>query len=278
MGLGNPPAFVGKTVITSDNNELYWTEQTSGANNATLNTGEYYPDALATAISAAMNAASIAGNTYAAIPDLETGFWTVTRLAGTEDFAMDARSSQAGNLWTGGTADTQGNTWSTDQYGPNFLGWPIAAAITSYASSHTSPEQGGGVWYPSQPAQDDDSGADSGMVAQAYALDGTMNTYNFAGWLTSNEDAHFPRYLGKNQVRAWTFQYITQASRNQYIQWWGAYAKSGGAFRFYPDYTDNTVYYEYKLTKESCEARTFLQRTTQGYPYYTGTITARGAA
>lgn len=278
MGLGNPPAFVGKISVTSNNNELYWDEQTSGANTATLANAEYYPDALCSAISAAMSGASVAGNTYGCSFSVETGKYTISRLGGTEDFAIDPRTSQAGNIWIGGTQDSGGNTWSTDQYGPNFLGWKAAASLTFYASEQTSPNVAGVVWYPSQPPQDDDGGVDDSLITQATAMDGTTTTFDFTGWETSNDDANFPHYLGKNQLRRWRFRYITQESRDQYIQFWGPWAKTGGAFLFYPDYTDDSVSYEYKLTRESCQRRTFSERTVQGYPYYSGELQARGAA
>ena len=278
MGLGNPPAFVGKSTITSDNNELYWDEQTSGANNATLNIDEYYPDELCSAISSAMSGASVAGNTYSCSFDVETGKYTITRTGGTEDFAIDPRSSKAGNAWIGGTADTSGGTWSNEQYGPNHFGWEVAASLTSYDSEQVSPNVAGILWYPNMPPQDDDGGVEESLILQASAMDGTTTTYDFTGWETSNDADHFPRYLGKNQVRRWRWRYITKENREQFIQWWGPYAKTGGAFRFYPDYTDETVYYEYKLTQESCARRTFVERTSQGYPYFNGELTARGAA
>jgi len=276
MGLGNPPCFVGKVNITSENNELYWSEQVAGANNTSLNIAELYPEALATEISTAMTSASLAGNAYACTFDPSTGKYTIERTSGTEDFAIDARTSQAGNAWIGGTTDSAGNTWSTEQYGPFNLGWAAATALTAYAESHTSPQVAGAVWFPSQPAQDDNGGADNALVTQAAAMDGTQVTYTFTQWQTSNESKHFPHYLDKNQTRTWVFRYITQASRDQYIQFWGAYARSGGAFKFFPDYSAST-FFEYKLTLESCRERTFTERTVQGYPYYSGTLSARGA-
>ena len=276
MGLGNAPAYVGKINITSDNNELYWDEETSGANNASLNIAEYYHSELATEITTAMNNASVAGSTYSCTFSVELGKFTIERTSGSEDFAIDARSSQAGNIWTGGTTDSAGNTWATEQYGPFFLGWPVATALTAYEAAHTSPVVAGAVWYPSQPAQNDDSGADSGVTIQATAIDGSTVTYSFTEWVTSNEAKHFPLYKGKNQLRRWTYRYISQASRDQYIQWWGPYARTGGTFKYYPDYAGST-FYEYVLAGESLETRTFLERTVQGYPYYSGEIVARGA-
>jgi len=277
MGLGNPPAFVGKITIDSTNNEVYFSEETSGANTATLGFGEYYPDELATSLSSAMTSASVAGNAYSVTFAVATGKYTVERTSGSENFAIDPRTSQAGNVWIGGTEDSNGNTWAVEQYGPNFLGWAAASSLTAYAASHTSPAVAGVVWFPSQPAQDDDGGVDDATIVQAVAIDGTVETYDFTGWITSNTASQFPRFLGKNQVRRWRFRYITQASRDQYVQFWGPWAKTGGAFRFYPDYADASVSYQYKLTLESCQRRTFSERTVQGYPYYSGELVARGA-
>ena len=270
MALSNPPAFIGKITVTDYNNKIYWTEASTGALSATVPDGDYFPDALCAAMKTVMDAAS-SSNSYALTFAQLTGKYTITA-TGSETFAVDPRTSKTANIWIGGNTDSAGNTWGTGQYSPYNLGFAVDTGTTGTDTAHTSPQTAGSVWLPNMPPFEDSlQEFDSSNTVESISLDGTSKVYDFTGWSTSYDSKDFPLYGGLRQKRALDFRLINQAARDQYVaNFWGPYAKGGGAFLYYPDNAGST-YYQYRLHSESLRTNTFVARLA-GYPLYTGSI------
>ena len=270
MALSAAPVFIGKITIGSTNNKIYWNESTAGDQSATLTSGTFFPDTICADIATQMNAAS--ANTYSCSFSPTTGFYTINRDAGSETFRLDLRTSKTFNAWIGGNTDTAGNTWSTGNYGPMNLGFKVESALGTLATSVTSVQVAGSIWFASQPAFDDSlQQFDSQTTVESTSLSGESVVYDFTGWETLNTE--FPLYGGLRQSRTLSFRLISNDSRTQYLaNWWGPYAKSGGSFYYYPQYNDTTVKYIYRLHAESLRVNTFAERLP-GYPLFTGNIT-----
>ena len=253
MPLSPPPAFVGKINITSNNNEVYWSEGATNLN-ATLPSGLVYPSDGAAVLAAYMTATSAASGssyTYTVTFDKETGKLTVSS---TGSFAIRNDTSLVGAIWSGGQQDSDGSNFTNDQYGTEHLGFPKKSSYTP-DTSFEGEIPVSSYFSPSQPVYQDTEDPFSATVAIAKAEGGTVKAYDFTPVYESTSD-----FLGGgfNADRRLFFGNLTDDDREQYQKnFWRQ--NRARPFKFYKDRTAST-YREYHLQKESAEQTTFNER------------------
>lgn len=276
MALTTPPAFVGKITVTAGVNDAIKWEENNGAPVAlstTVAAGEYWPDALATAIQSAMNTESTASGlplTYAWSFSVSTGLFAVAKSGGTGSFYLKNKATDTASIFTGGHTDTGGNTLSTGQWGLNHLGWQIESAYPSLGNSAVGAQSCAHYFSPTDPPQATDDGNEFPQTSvQKFAIDGTSVTYDFSGW--GNSTSEFPLYGGLSRTRMIQFDFETSAQKAWWIHnFWGPYGKAGGSFRYYPDKSAGS-YELHVLHGPSLESHGFHSRQ-MGYLWWRGTI------
>jgi hypothetical protein len=281
MALRTPPAFVGQIVVTASTNDtISWFEAGPFNLTATVAAGSYWPDALATAIANAMTGQSSAlgaTNTYTCSFSTETGLFTISRSAGSADWYPKLTTAESNNLLTGGKTDSDGDTLSTGQAGPNHCGFVIDAGYPSAGTSFTSDQQIAHVWVPEYPPETDSEETfdQSSSVVEAYSMNGTGDVYNFVPWEVEADE--WPLFGNLNQRRSLQFAFVTQASSTQFLAWfWGPWAGQGNTFRYYPDRSASD-FLLYRMTGESLTNMSRGNRLT-GYAWWTRALQMRRVA
>lgn len=281
MALRTPPAFIGQlTISPSVNDAIYWVEDDGSpvALSTTISPGDYWPDALATAIATAMNTESAASGltvTYSWSFAVATGIFSVAKAGGAASFYLKNKSSDAASIFTGGSTDTAGDTLSTGQYGAFHLGWVIETSYPSLGNSAVGAQACAGTWHPSTPPSSDSEEQYERSVIEAIAMDGSGDVYSFNDWIIDKDE--FPLYGGNWQRRTLRFERLTQDDTTWYLsQFWGPSIGAGGKFRFYPDKTDST-YYLSRLTGEGLRNASRGVRE-KGYAYWSIDLPMRRAA
>lgn len=282
MALSPAPAFVGKITVSSSNNKLYWHEDDGSTYDlsATIADGDYWPDALCTAIVSAMDTASSgsgASNTYAASFDVSTGKYTISRDSGTATFYLKFSTSETANILHGGDDDSGGNSLSTGQWGQNAIGWTIESGYPSLGTSFTSTRESQHYWLAPYPPQADDDGLSYDSThTQVTSISGAVTTYDFAGW--SDSASEHPVYGGLFRSRTISIEFVTTDQKQAWIaQFWGPYGKAGSTFRYYADNTDDTTYQLFVLMGDSLASHGFGERIS-GYQWWRGSISMHRVA
>ncbi len=254
MPLSPPPAFVGQINITSNNNEIYWSEGATHLNATITLDGLQYVSDLLEHIATKMtteSAASGSSYTYTGSFSIETGKVTISS---TGNFAIRNTTSQTGAVWSGGDSDSNGDAYTNEQYGTEHLGFP-KVAITSLSTSHTGTNPTSSYFSPSQPIYQDNEDPFDAMVSFAKAEGGTVKAYDFTPVYEATGD-----FLGGgfNADRRVFLGNLTDDDRDQYrLNFWRQ--NRARPFKFYKDRTDSANR-EYQLQKESAQKSGFNER------------------
>ena len=251
--LSKPPAFVGKIKIDGDNNQIYWTEGSLLSATMSLS-GLQYPDAIASDIASQMtteSAASGSSYTYTGTFDVESGKVTISS---TGSFSITNTTSQNNAIWSGGSLDSNGASLVNEQYGPEHLGFPKTATVST-ATEHTSNISVGAYFSPTRPVYRDDEDPYQATVSVSKSEGGTSVAYDFTPVYTSTSD-----FLGGgyNATRNLFLGDLTDADRTQWsLNFWRLCR--GRIFRFYKQRTV-ADFREYILTQDSARSSGFTER------------------
>lgn len=250
------PKFWGQVVVGTENNKLDFWETVTGDASATIASGTYWPDDLATEIETQLNAA-VSGWTVT-ISDT-TGQMTISRGSG---WYPKITSSENNKLLTGGDTNIDtGSALADGERAPEHCGWNQDASYPSQATSHTSDVWLHGCWFPDEPPAEDSYYRPEKIVRVAETPSGLMYHADYSG-----------RAKGK-ELRPLRFEYQIETTRYKATyDWWKWYASEGGLIRYFPDRTDNAEYKHYKLPEEFCTKAPF-DRQMMGYAYYSGGFT-----
>ena len=281
MALLPPPAFVGKIIVVSgENDSISWHEDDGVSTydlSASITAAEYYPDELITALQTAMDAQSLAlgaSNTYTWSFNVTTGAFSLQETTSNAQFYLKAKITDSPSILYGKSTDSSGNTLATGQYGKGSIGWLITASYPSLGSAFDADMQMLHFYVSDEPPQSSNDADDFPQtIAQSVSIGGTAQTYDFTGW--EDDTSEFPLYGSKNRVQKISFALVTTAKKEEWIKYfWGWYGKSGKVFRYYPDNTDSSIYYQYILTGESIDKHGFSARES-GYKWWSGKIEMR---
>jgi hypothetical protein len=257
------PKFIGPIVVQASLNDGVAWQETDGVDAygcaTTIAAGTYWPDTLAAAIKAAMEAKSVThglgikyggtGATYTFTISDTDGTITITVAHGGCTATWFPRCTTGGNwdsVFTGGDV-------SVSSHGPNHFGFNIQVAFPAYATGHVSDIAHSNAWYPDQPVQEGGDPNRHKLTAESTTAGGKVRGYDFSG------DVDY--------LDAWDlgFRHLSDASRTQYLdEFWQPHAAQGmpdGYFRYYADRT-SSIYTEMGLTKESRQDTNFKRSNT----------------
>lgn len=249
-------SYKGKITITAGtNDQIDWWESdgVSADLSTTIASGEYWPDALLTAITDAMTTESISSGRgceyYGSIAN-DTGQPTITVGGSSRTWYPKITTSQSNKILTGGDPGV------VDTRGDNHFGWNVASISPSAAQSQTGDTAHSNAWYPTQARQEDDEGMRQNLVIESTSIGGATEVYSF-GPSTRGADP--------TRLRSMSYTELTQADRDQYEnEFWHAYAKAGGVFQLWIDRTDSSTSVIYQLTGEALKTTAFKRARQTG--------------